>query len=157
MLCSTTLSPAGVGRVRLLVSRPMLTLTVLRRAITQYRQAGNAVVKPLGYFAEACVVRRLLNVMRIEHLHVHMGTNAAAVAQIVRWLEGPDYTLTLHGPEEFDQPERLCLRREASRCTLRRVRLEGTLRPIASDLSCGPPRRSIWCDAVSMPDLACTA
>jgi glycosyltransferase involved in cell wall biosynthesis len=46
---------------------------------------------------------------RIEHLHVHFGTNAAAVARLVRLLGGPTYSITVHGPDEFDAPIALSL------------------------------------------------
>ncbi len=91
------------------ITRPGKTLAVLRHTIRQYRRAGCKWSTTLGYFAEACVVHQLLRRHDIEHLHVHMGTNAAAVAQVVRWLGGPPYSITLHGPEEFDQPAGLCL------------------------------------------------
>jgi glycosyltransferase involved in cell wall biosynthesis len=45
----------------------------------------------------------------VEHLHVHFGTNAATVARLIRRLGGPSYSLTIHGPVEFDDPEGLSL------------------------------------------------
>src|SRR5262249_43381163 len=44
-----------------------------------------------------------------RHLHAHFGTNAADVALLTRTLGGPPYSFTIHGPEEFDRPEKLSL------------------------------------------------
>ena len=48
-----------------------------------------------------------------RHLHAHFGTNAAAVAMLCRLLGGPPYSITMHGPEEFDAPGPLALREKA--------------------------------------------
>jgi glycosyltransferase involved in cell wall biosynthesis len=37
-------------------------------------------------------------------MHVHFGTNPASVALLCRRLGGPQYSVTVHGPEEFDNP-----------------------------------------------------
>jgi glycosyltransferase involved in cell wall biosynthesis len=44
-----------------------------------------------------------------RHLHAHFGTNAADVALLTHTLGGPSYSFTIHGPEEFDRPEKLSL------------------------------------------------
>ena len=46
----------------------------------------------------------------VSHVHVHFGTNAASVAMLCRQLGGPPYSITIHGPEEFDAPRQLALR-----------------------------------------------
>ncbi|HNR30026.1 MAG TPA: glycosyltransferase, partial [Candidatus Hydrogenedentes bacterium] len=38
----------------------------------------------------------------VSHVHVHFGTNAAAVARLICRLGGPGYSMTVHGPDEFD-------------------------------------------------------
>jgi glycosyltransferase involved in cell wall biosynthesis len=42
---------------------------------------------------------------RVDHIHAHFGTNSATVALLCRSLDGPGYSFTVHGPEEFDKPE----------------------------------------------------
>ncbi len=64
----------------------------------------------LAYLAEACFLARALAARRIAHLHVHFGTNAAAVAPLVRRLGGPSFSISIHGPDEFDAPLGLDLR-----------------------------------------------
>jgi hypothetical protein len=51
------------------------------------------------YLAEACVLLRWFNQDGIEHVHVHFGTNPAAVAMLCRELGGPSYSFTSHGPD----------------------------------------------------------
>ncbi|HEY0060511.1 MAG TPA: glycosyltransferase family 4 protein, partial [Telluria sp.] len=61
------------------------------------------------YLAEACRVVPWLAQAGTRHLHAHFGTNSAEVAMLVHALGGPQYSFTVHGPEEFDQPEFLHL------------------------------------------------
>ena len=53
---------------------------------------------------EACFFLPLLSRERIEHIHVHFGTNPAAVAYLISLLGGPGYSMTVHGPAELDDP-----------------------------------------------------
>ncbi len=55
------------------------------------------------YLAEACVLFNWLSQDKIDHLHVHFGTNSATVALLCHALGGPPYSMTIHGPEEFDK------------------------------------------------------
>lgn len=62
-----------------------------------------------AYFAEAVALRDLAEALELEHIHAHFGTNSATVAMIARSLGAPPYSLTVHGPEEFDRPDDLSL------------------------------------------------
>jgi glycosyltransferase involved in cell wall biosynthesis len=62
------------------------------------------------YFAEACLLRKRLKQLGVEHLHVHFATNPAVVACLCKILGGPDFSITIHGPEEWDRPEALSLK-----------------------------------------------
>lgn len=62
-----------------------------------------------AYLAEACVLRRWLRKSDAGHLHAHFGTNPAAVAMLCRALGGPPYSVTIHGPIEFDDVHGLAL------------------------------------------------
>jgi colanic acid/amylovoran biosynthesis glycosyltransferase len=61
------------------------------------------------YLAEACALQNLCAARGISHLHVHHATNPAAVALLCKTLGGPSYSLTIHGPEEFEHAARLAL------------------------------------------------
>jgi colanic acid/amylovoran biosynthesis glycosyltransferase len=54
------------------------------------------------YLLEACLLKRWLVREKVDHLHVHFGTNPAAVAMLCRIVGGPTYSVTMHGPDEFD-------------------------------------------------------
>jgi glycosyltransferase involved in cell wall biosynthesis len=90
-------------------SRPFAALRALSRALQLARRSDRGVVKHLAYWIEALVLVRKLEGERVEHLHVHFGTNPAAVALLVRELGGPPFSFTVHGPDEFDAPEPLSL------------------------------------------------
>jgi len=64
---------------------------------------------PLAYFFEACYLSRQLREKRVDHLHDHNGEGCAFVAMLASMLSGVPYSLTIHGPGEFDRPEQLSL------------------------------------------------
>jgi glycosyltransferase involved in cell wall biosynthesis len=45
----------------------------------------------------------------IQHMHVHFGTNPATVALLAKVISNITYSLTVHGPDEFDHPEAIAL------------------------------------------------
>ncbi|WP_050527535.1 glycosyltransferase [Pseudorhodobacter aquimaris] len=61
------------------------------------------------YLIEAAYVARRCADLGITHMHAHFGTNSATVAMLARLMDGPTYSFTVHGPEEFDAPLGLCL------------------------------------------------
>jgi glycosyltransferase involved in cell wall biosynthesis len=93
---------------------PTTFARALRTALAMQRRSERGLVRHLAYLAEACRVRRWLVRARTQHLHVHFGTNAAAVARLARLLGGPPYSLTVHGPDEFDAPLGLSLAEKVS-------------------------------------------
>jgi glycosyltransferase involved in cell wall biosynthesis len=88
---------------------PKRWLVALVAAIRMGLRSERGMVLHLIYLAEASVLRRRLSDCSARHLHVHFGTNAASVALLCRLLGGPPYSVTIHGPEEFDAPRPLCL------------------------------------------------
>jgi len=93
----------------LLVSSPVKTLEALR---TAYRLSGPGLRsegRHVAYWLEAAWLVRRLRQLKIEHLHIHFGTNPAAVAAIARAWGGPPFSFTAHGPDEFDAPVALSL------------------------------------------------
>ena len=91
------------------VSRPLRWLAALTAAIRLGRRSERGVIWHLIYLAEACLLRHRLADSGVRHLHVHFGTNAASVAMLCHRLGGPGYSITIHGPEEFDAPRQLAL------------------------------------------------
>ena len=105
------------GKFRLLfallttfLTRPIRWLKAFRLATRFGRRAPRGLLKQWAYFAEACVLRKRLAECGAQHLHVHFATNPAVVALLCKMLGGPDYSITIHGPEEWDRPEAISLK-----------------------------------------------
>jgi len=94
------------------MSTPMTWLRTLSSALRPLFSSEISLLRRCAYFAEACVLRRLLREADVGHLHVHFGTNASTVALLCRRLGGPPVSITMHGPEEFDLPTVLRLGRK---------------------------------------------
>lgn len=86
------------------VRAPLAFLAALRRTLAMGRTSHRGLLRHIAYLAEACLVLEHLRDQQVEHVHVHFGSNAAAVARLVRRLGGPRYSMTVHGPDEFDSP-----------------------------------------------------
>jgi len=59
-------------------------------------------VYALAYAVEAAMVARWMAGRGLRHLHVHFGNEAATVGVLVKTLSGASLSLTIHGPDEFD-------------------------------------------------------
>lgn len=68
------------------------------------RASERGLFKHAAYFVEALALLPHVHRDRIEHVHVHFGTNAATVAMLARLMGGPSYSMTIHGPDELDAP-----------------------------------------------------
>jgi colanic acid/amylovoran biosynthesis glycosyltransferase len=101
-------SVAACGRM--LMRRPAKFAAALRLALKSSVRSDRPLPYHLIYLAEACLVAEWLEEFGAQHLHAHFGTNGAQVAMLAHILGGPDYSFTVHGPEEFDKPEFLGLR-----------------------------------------------
>lgn len=81
----------------------------LKLALRMSRRADRPWPFHLVYLMEACAALPVLRRAGIEHLHIHFGTNPAEVGMLIEALGGPGYSMTVHGPEEFDRPDFLHL------------------------------------------------
>lgn len=102
-----------VSLLAVMLARPGAFFAALKAAMERGRVSPAGRLRHLVYLVEACHVLRL--VKGVEHMHAHFGTNAAAVAMLVRLLGGPTYSFTVHGPEEFDAVHSLSLARKMER------------------------------------------
>lgn len=77
-------------------------------------------LRQIAYLLEALALLAICRERVIDHIHVHFGTNPATVAHLSKLLGGPTYSLTVHGPVEFDQPhsQRLGIKCDAALFTL---------------------------------------
>jgi colanic acid/amylovoran biosynthesis glycosyltransferase len=99
-----------VGRTA--ITRPIRFVRALREALVLGRRSDRGILRHLAYLAQACVVVEECEAQGVHHLHAHFGTNPAAVAVLSRLLGGPSFSLTIHGPEEFDRPVQWALDRK---------------------------------------------
>jgi len=109
----------GKGPVRLLLSALVLCLSRPAKSCSAIAMAARlsgpglrSKSRHIAYWLEAAWLVRRFNQLRIEHLHAHFGTNPAAVAAIIRAWGGPEFSFTIHGPNEFDSPAYLNLPRK---------------------------------------------
>lgn len=83
---------------------PLATIAGLRKAVDLGRKSQRGLPVHAAYLLEAMMLLDEVERRGIEHVHVHFGTNPAAVAQIMRAMGGPPYSFTVHGPDELDAP-----------------------------------------------------
>ena len=95
--------------LRTMATAPRRFLAALRLAIRMGRRAERPLGYHLVYLAEACRILPWLKASGASHVHAHFGTNGAEVVMLARVLGGPPYSITVHGPEEFDKPQFLHL------------------------------------------------
>lgn len=110
---------SGVRRLigdtlRVAVARPGMALRGLWRALELGIGSEAGLLKHGAYLIEALVLIRRFERLGIEHVHVHHGTNPATVMLIVEAMGGPGFSMTVHGPPEFDAPRGLRLREKAA-------------------------------------------
>src|SRR5216684_7558680 len=86
-------------------TRPFLFMHALSLALRMGWRAERPFPVHLVYLVEACQITYWLRMQNIQHLHAHFGTNSAEVAMLVHVLGGPQWSFTVHGPEEFDKPQ----------------------------------------------------
>jgi colanic acid/amylovoran biosynthesis glycosyltransferase len=84
----------------------------LSEALGMSRQGDRPLPYHLVYFMEACLLAQWLRQARVTHLHAHFGTNSAETAVLAALLANCACSFTVHGPEEFDKPQALHLRRK---------------------------------------------
>jgi glycosyltransferase involved in cell wall biosynthesis len=83
---------------------------------TMHRRSDRGLLRHVAYLWEAAALLRICQREKINHIHVHFGTNAAAVARLMRCLSGDrlTYSMTVHGPDEFDAPVGFSLREKVA-------------------------------------------
>ncbi|MCL4188780.1 MAG: glycosyltransferase [Rhodobacteraceae bacterium] len=90
-------------------------LRALRLALSCGWRSERGVAAHLVYLAEAAWIARRARALGLDRLHAHFGTNPAMVAMLAHALGGPPFSLTVHGPEEFDAPRALSLPEKLAR------------------------------------------
>ncbi len=105
------LAGLAMATLRRLVTSPRRFLQAFGLTLREPQRAAGA-LRNLAYFIEACRLAEILQGMRVDHVHAHFGTNPAAIARLASRLTGVGYSITVHGPDEFDAPRQLHLRQK---------------------------------------------
>lgn len=92
----------ALSGLRLFARSPLRAVAALRLAMTG--AGAPDLLRALVYFAEAAVLAERMRRAGVRHVHVHFGTNPAAVARIASRMGPLTYSFTVHGPDEFDAP-----------------------------------------------------
>ncbi len=87
--------------VWLTARRPLGLLRGLRIALILGGSNLARILLCLFYYAEAMIISRWLLSKSIDHLHVHFASQAATVALILNHIVPVDFSITVHGPDEF--------------------------------------------------------
>jgi glycosyltransferase involved in cell wall biosynthesis len=105
-----------IALARMLLTRPLRLLQALALTLRMGRRGERPLPVHLVYLAEACRIELWLRVAGTQHLHAHFGTNSAEVAMLVHALGGPQWSFTVHGPEEYDNVRLIGLAEKIRRC-----------------------------------------
>ena len=92
-----------------LLKRPIRTTTTFLLAMRLAWRGDRRFLAHAAYFAMACTLSKRLLDLGCSHVHAHFGTNPAEVACLAQRLGGMTYSITFHGPHEFDPGLRLNL------------------------------------------------
>lgn len=94
-----------ISFVREIFEQPLTLIRVARALFRLLLNSGGGIVRHAAYLMEAVHLRREADRLAVHHIHAHFSTNATAVAMLCKLLGGPSYSFTVHGPDEFKQPE----------------------------------------------------
>lgn len=98
-----------------MLRRPIRAVKLAWRALREAPGGVRAKTKHLVYALQAVVLVRACRKQGVESLHVHMANNGAMVALLATVFDPRlSYSLTIHGPADFFDVERLRLRSKAS-------------------------------------------
>ena len=105
-----------IAVLRMLLKRPVRLLRAMALTLRMGRRSRRPLWAHLAYLAEACRIEPWLYAASVEHVHAHFGTNSADVAMLMHALGGPQWSFTVHGPDEFDNAKLIGLAEKVQRC-----------------------------------------
>ncbi len=66
-----------------------------------FKKGAKNLKKFIGYFVEAVLLHNYMAKNNIEHVHIHFANPASTVAMIAKEFGGIEYSISVHGPDEF--------------------------------------------------------
>lgn len=83
---------------------PVRWCRALAMMCRMWRANDRGFIRHVAYLVEAAHLVRHAKRNGIRHVHVHFAANGANVARLSKCLGGPTYSMTVHGPSDFDAP-----------------------------------------------------
>ncbi len=93
-------------------TNPLGVVRALGAALSMGWRSEAGLLRHVFYFGEALVLANWLRRDGLRHVHAHFGTNAATIAMLAASLARARFSFTVHGPEEFEKPALISLRRK---------------------------------------------
>ncbi len=109
---STGAGWAAVIAAKTLVLRPHVFMRGIMAALRLGRSDPGASIYALFYFFEALILGDWMRLRKHLHLHIHFSGPVATVGMIASLAWRFPYSLTVHGPDEFYEVEKLYLRQK---------------------------------------------
>lgn len=104
LLLGGSLVALCVSFLKVLLLSPWNFARAIRTAIAMWTSSNRGAIKHFAYLVEATRLVEICRQYDVEHVHVHFGKNAADVALLAKRMGGPTFSMTIHGPGEFDAP-----------------------------------------------------
>ncbi len=103
--------PAALARAiaSSLAANPLGAVAAFADAVRLGIGSDAGLFRHLLYFAEAMALADWLRKEKIAHVHAHFGTNSAMVAMLAARINSAAFSMTVHGPEEFDRAPKIAL------------------------------------------------
>jgi glycosyltransferase involved in cell wall biosynthesis len=103
------------SHTRLLFSSPLQYLSAMGLALKLRPPGAKGFLRQCAYFAEAGLVAGQMRRRNLGHLHNHFANSSGSVAILAAALGGFTFSLTIHGPAEFVDPQYWHLGEKAKR------------------------------------------
>ncbi|HXI87140.1 MAG TPA: glycosyltransferase, partial [Parvularculaceae bacterium] len=85
------------------LAAPLRSLGAFGAALRLGWRSEAGLVHHVIYYAEAMALAAWLRRENLAHIHAHFGTNSATVAMLAAQVNAAGFSMTVHGPEEFDK------------------------------------------------------
>lgn len=96
------------------LTNPIGMLRAIGLWLRLVRNARGRLVRHCAYLLEAVSIKQQATQDNVRHLHTHFATNSTTVALLSDRLGGPSFSFTAHGPEDFENTDRLSLREKVA-------------------------------------------
>jgi len=93
--------------LRELLANPVRMARAMGVAFRLWRNARAGFARHAAYLLQGAYFKQQVVRTGASHVHTHFATNATSIALLGHVLGGPGYSFTAHGPDEFENTDRL--------------------------------------------------